>query len=254
MLGPVLLLMLTAAPVKIAVSGFTVSGGIDPASADAWAERFAEVMRRSGRVEVTTRDDIGQLLGLERQRQLLGCNSEGSSCIAELANALGADGVLVGTFTRTGDAYLVVVRVLRQPSGAVGWSASSRVTGEAALLDWLDEQAAACAETLAPTTRAPRGPFIVGGIGAGVAIAGAALLVVANTEGVRAVRQASDEPALSSALSAGRAEATAGAVLIGVGAAAAATAVLWGLLGRESAPVAIAPVSGGAIVGIRGEW
>jgi hypothetical protein len=254
MLSSALLLLLCATPVKIAASGFVVSGGDDPARANVWLERFAEVVRRDGRVDVSTADDIAQLLGLERQRALLGCGADGTSCVAELANALGANGVLVGTFTKSEDSYLVVLRVLRQPSGTVWWSASARLKGEPALLDWLDEQAAACASALAPSATRGRAPLVVGGIGAGAVVIGATLLTLANTAGVQAVRTAPDEPALSSALSAGRGESTAGVVLVGVGAAALTASVLWWFIGAQKAPVALAYTPEGPVLTLGGRW
>ena len=140
MLAATALLLLCASPVKIAASGFTVNSE-DTARAGVWVERFAEVMRRDKRIEVTTASDIAQLLGVERQKQLMGCDSNTESCMAELASALGADGTLVGSITHTGDSYLAVVKVIRQKNGSVWWSVSGRMTGEPALHDWLDQQA-----------------------------------------------------------------------------------------------------------------
>ncbi len=254
MLTATILALLCTAPVKIAATGFTESGGGDPARANVWLERFAEVMRRDGKVQVSTSNDIAQLMGIERQKELFGCAADGSSCIAELANALGAEGVLVGTFTRSKDAYLVVLRVLRQPSGAVWWSASSRVTGETALLDWLDEQATACANALAPSAPATRAPLVLGGVGLGVALAGAGLLAVAHTVALGDVRTAANEPALRSALTAGRSESTAGVVLVSVGAAAVAAAIVWKLVGQPAAAVAISATPSGTFVSVGGSW
>jgi len=47
------------------------------------------------------RSDVQSLLGLERQRQLLGC-SEDASCLADLGGALGVDYLLVGSVGRIG--------------------------------------------------------------------------------------------------------------------------------------------------------
>jgi hypothetical protein len=45
------------------------------------------------------------MLGLERQKQLMGCSDASSTCMTELAGALGARLVLTGSVTRLGDAY-----------------------------------------------------------------------------------------------------------------------------------------------------
>jgi hypothetical protein len=255
MLTPLVIALLAASPVKIAATGFQVTGGIESQRADVWLERFAEVMRRDGRISISTSNDIAQLLGVERQKQLLGCSIDGSSCIAELADALGAAGVLVGTFTKSGDSYLVVVRVLRQPGGDIWWSASGRVTGESALLDWLDEQAAACADALAPKPKRSVVPIVLGGVGLVTAVAGGALLAVSHTVGLQAVRDAPTEPELGSALNTGRAESSAGVVLIGVGAAAFVGALVWRFAERDPAvPIVAMPIEGGAMVSVGGTW
>lgn len=51
------------------------------------------------------------MLGMERQRQLLGC-TEDTSCMAEIANALGTDLVAVATVGRVGNTYLVSVKLI----------------------------------------------------------------------------------------------------------------------------------------------
>jgi hypothetical protein len=254
MLTSALVMLLCAAPVKIAASGFTVSGD-DSARADVWLERFAEVMRRDRRIEVTTSADFAQVLGMERQKQLLGCATDSTSCITELANALGTDGVLVGTITRSGDSYLAVVRVIRQTNGSVWWSASGRMTGEPALLDWLDEQAAASVDAMAPAGKRRLGPLVLGAAGIVGIGTGAALVIVSNTLALDAVRKAGDEPTLAGALSSGQSQNTAGVLLLSVGAAVLTTAIVWLLVGGEAgATVALTPVPGGAVAGIGGRW
>jgi TolB-like protein len=71
------------------------------------------------------RSDIQSLLGLERQRQLLGC-SEDAACLAEIGGALGVDYLLVGSVGRIGallrlDLKLVEARKARVV-GRVGTS------------------------------------------------------------------------------------------------------------------------------------
>jgi hypothetical protein len=255
MLTSVAVLMLCAGPLKIAASNFAVTDE-DTARASVWVERFAEVMRRDKRVEVTTTADLAQLIGLERQKQLLGCDSEATSCLAELANALGTDGVLVGSITRTGDSFLAVVKVIRQKTGGVWWSASGRMTGEAALLDWLDAQAAVAVNAMLPPPPLPVGPLVVGGVGLVGLGVGATLVVLSNTVSLQAVRVAADEPALAKALDAGRTQGTVGVVLLGVGGAALATSIVWLIArGEPAASVALSPVPGGGLVAtVGGRW
>src|SRR5262249_54805754 len=51
------------------------------------------------------------LLGFERQKQMTGCSSE-TSCLAELADAMGARYVLSSTLSKIGDAYQLSLQTL----------------------------------------------------------------------------------------------------------------------------------------------
>ena len=254
MLAATALLLLCASPVKIAASGFTVNSE-DTARAGVWVERFAEVMRRDKRIEVTTASDIAQLLGVERQKQLMGCDSNTESCMAELASALGADGTLVGSITHTGDSYLAVVKVIRQKNGSVWWSVSGRMTGEPALLDWLDQQAQEVTRTLFPSAPVPVGPLLLGGAGVVALGVGATMLVLSNTVSLRAVQNAGTPSELERVIETGRTQGTVGVVLASVGGAALATAIVWAAVRTEpSASVSLVPIPGGMAATVGGRW
>lgn len=262
MLTTAVVLLLCAAPqqVRIAATSFSTSGE-DEKRASVWLDRFAEVMARNKRLDVTTPSALAQMLGMERQRQLLGCAEDENSCVAELAAALGAEGILSGSITRSGESYLAVVRVIRQQNAKVWWSASARVKGEAALLDWLDEQAGLAAAALVGEGGAsaggglPVGAFIVGGAGLVAAGVGAGFLVLANTSTLTALKAATTEPAIADLSQRGKGETTVGALLLGVGGAAVATSVIW-LLAAPKAPVqvAVVPSPAGLAVSVGGAW
>ena len=89
-----------AGPVpKLAAPGLN-GVGLDAAFAGFAGEHLAQQLREAG-LEVVTGSEIGAVLGIERQKQLLGC-SAGASCMTELANALGADGVVLGDLAQVG--------------------------------------------------------------------------------------------------------------------------------------------------------
>ncbi|MBK7863126.1 MAG: hypothetical protein IPJ65_31850 [Archangiaceae bacterium] len=88
------------------------AGGVDPAVAQSLSESLAAEANRTGLFDVTTQKDISTLLGLERQKQLLGCSDESSSCLSELAGAIGARFVLSGSVTRLGDTFQLNVQTL----------------------------------------------------------------------------------------------------------------------------------------------
>src|SRR4051812_21332764 len=68
-------------------------------------------------VRVLTARQIAAVIGLDRQKQLMGCN-EGTACVAELAGAMGADGLIVGDVGKLGDTYAINVKVLSAKDGS----------------------------------------------------------------------------------------------------------------------------------------
>lgn len=249
------LLALSAAPVRITTAGFTANG-TDPLVTRAWTERFAAIARRGGRVEVTTAGDVEQLLSIEKQKQLLGCSNMSSECLVELANAFGADGVLVGSVVKSESGYLATLRVLQGKTGKVWWSASDRRSSESALLDWFDEQAQVMVDALAPIAAMNPAPIIVGAAGGAALAAGAVLIIVSNTASLEAVSMAPNEVELGQRIASGRALNTTGFIVGGVGVAALAAGIIWGVVGAksETPKVAIVPLHDGAVVGVGGTW
>ena len=88
------------APIKIAVLEIKPLDPSDKPTVEMLQEVILADLAKSGRVDAIGSNDIAAMLGLERQRQLLGCSDSGSSCLAELGGALGTDYVLLGTLAR----------------------------------------------------------------------------------------------------------------------------------------------------------
>lgn len=63
-------------------------------------------------LRVVTPREIASMLGMERQKQLLGCADDSTSCMAELANALGTDGILLGDLAKLGSKYQLNIKVM----------------------------------------------------------------------------------------------------------------------------------------------
>jgi hypothetical protein len=126
-------------------------------------EHLAEELRGRG-FRVTTSGDMAAILGLERQKQLLGCTDTGSSCMAELASALGVDAIVAGEFAKLGATYQLDLKVLSAKNGArlTGWS--ENLKDEALLTDALHRASKAIADAV-PTTpavgRPPEKPVAV---------------------------------------------------------------------------------------------
>jgi hypothetical protein len=109
-------------------------------------EHLAQQLASRG-VQVTTARQVTAALGLERQRQLLGCEGSGESCLAELAAALGVDGMLLGDLAKLGSKYQVNLRVVKSNSTAVIATWSRSVSREDDLISALTD----AAEELAPS-------------------------------------------------------------------------------------------------------
>ncbi len=132
-----LLTLLAAAPLKVAALAPNAVG-VDQAVADAMIDRFATQLGAQGDISVVSARDISQVLGMERQKQLLGCNETSSSCTAELAAALGVDVLLTTTFAKIGKSISVTLRALNAKNGEVIAQETHRDADNDALQDWLD--------------------------------------------------------------------------------------------------------------------
>lgn len=86
------------------------ANGVDAAQADALGEAISKEVDQRGYYDVLTAKDLRTLLGVERQKQLLGCGD--SSCTAELSGAIGARFVLQSTLTRLGTSMQLSVQML----------------------------------------------------------------------------------------------------------------------------------------------
>jgi hypothetical protein len=239
--------VLAAAPVKLAAPGFT-SLNLSREATTYYSDHFAQQLAVRG-IRVTTAGEIGTLLGLEKQKALLGCGETSQSCMTELANALGVDGIITGNLGKFGDAYQINIKILGATDGRPLSVFTSRVNGETALLDGL----AGAADRIAPEVArelgrplaegepaasvgaapaqvfAPRRWAWVPLAGGGVAAAAGLYFVVQATGHLNNLRNdqiGSADP--DTYAQEGKTDRNLGAALLGVGAAAMATgAVLY---------------------------
>ncbi len=154
-----LLTLLSAAPTQPTVASTDwASSGLDAALASTLESRFLDLLSTGG-IKVTSSKDVAAFLGLERQKQLLGCSA--TSCTAELAGALGVDAILFASVVRAGSGYTVSLRVTSATNAQSIASMSGRAPTVDALQDWLD----AAATKLARQLRANAGITEPGGTG-----------------------------------------------------------------------------------------
>lgn len=261
-------IVLTAAPAQPKLALLNLTGaGVDAKRTEVWGDYFAEQLSRHG-LAVTTPSAMQAVLGLERQKQLLGCNTEGSECLAEIVNALGVDGLVTGSVAK-GDqgGFVLSLRVLSSRNAEVWASNSARAANEEALLDMLQQSARRFADEtyrrlgLSPT--ATTNPLrAVGwaslGLGSAAAVTAALTFGVAKNNEALLRGQSTTIPDLATAervASDGRALQTAAGVLT----AASAVSVVAGavLLLTQAGPstvVLVTPVRGGGAVVLSGVW
>lgn len=267
-----LCLLAAAAPIKLAAVRFHVVD-VSESRAEFFTEHFADRLDDEG-VDVITPREVQTMLGLERQKELLGC-ADGTSCLAEIGSALGADGIAIGDIAKVGDGFQLNVKIISAIDGRRFSARSTSVANEAALLEALTVAAKEMAVELSRELGKPLGPKravstlavrtepstvkkfwwapVLGGaiVGAG----GAVSLVLAESTRAQLDSRTLSTQEANMLLSSGQTQRTIGWVGVGVGAAAIGTGVLMLLLGKDVPAVPVASVSSnGAVVGLSGSF
>lgn len=249
-----LFLTLSAAPSKLAAPDWSTVN-LSPELSRFYAGEVARVLRAQG-FEVITSRDIETLLGLERQKQLLGCADEMGSCMAELGAALGCEAILTANLARLDHGFQGSLRIISAQSGQTLADEPVKATGERALAEALEDATIRLARKLRPpppsdgtVRRAAWIPLVAGvalGAGAGVAFG----VSQANYTKVAV----SDEPTALGLAGEGKALQVAGWAMAGVGAAALVTAGVLFLAGGAGPKVTpqVSVTSAGAAVGVGG--
>ncbi len=113
---PVLMaVLLSAAPAeksKLAVLALTSAGEVDAAVARSLTELVTAEVAARGYFDPISSSEIETMLGAERQRQLLGCGEDSTSCLTELAGALGAGFMLTGSLAKVGGVFQLNLQVV----------------------------------------------------------------------------------------------------------------------------------------------
>lgn len=120
---------------KIAVTSFT-GVNVKPELLQFFTEHFGSSLAANG-VKVTTPAQIQAVIGLERQKQLLGCGESTESCIAELGNALGVDGIATANIALLDTTYRMNVRIVSATTGEVLASGTPTLKSQNAVVDEL---------------------------------------------------------------------------------------------------------------------
>jgi hypothetical protein len=168
---------------RLIVLELGAQAGVEHGVATALTDAVAAEVDRRGYFQATSPRDVQTLLGVERQRQLLGCTEEGS-CLTELAGAIGARYVLSGAVARLGDAYQLSLQTL-DTQKATPLGRSIRLAKD---ISTLREQ---IAYAVAEATAIPLPPSPSHALSYSLTSAGGALVVAGGVVGLYAISQES---------------------------------------------------------------
>jgi deoxycytidylate deaminase len=117
-----------AGPRRIAVFDLEATGA-DPVLAQASSLLLpTEVRSRNPGAQVIASSEVQSLLGLERQKEMLGCGT--SACMAEIAGALGVGELVSGRLGMVGKTYVLELRRIDVKAARVLGSAVRTLHGE----------------------------------------------------------------------------------------------------------------------------
>ncbi len=112
---------------RLAVLKITAQG----APADVAETLTNVVTEQAGRTpgfSAISQAELSSLLGVERQKQLLGCGDQ--SCLAEIGGALGARLVLSGSLGKVGESYILQLQLLDTQKAQIRDRESRTITGQ----------------------------------------------------------------------------------------------------------------------------
>lgn len=264
MLLALLLAAAPAAPPSLAFPGFNAVN-LQPGEAVLYAEVLGQKLAALG-FKVISGRDLAAALGLERQKELMGCGD--SSCIAELAGALGADGLVVGDAGKLDDTYTLNVKVLSRDGKTLA-SHTATVPTAAAMPKALETAARAVAHQLAAELSRPDldpqplpvftstaisarrwsvVPIVLGGV---TLLAGAVAQLIATMK-LSALIDAGTLGEAGLYRDQGKAWETAGNALLAAGGTLAVAGILMFALGESAPPLTATVTPGGGSLGFAG--
>lgn len=106
--------LVAATPTKprLAVMSLSAAGEVDAALAGVFTESVTAEVAARGYFEPISSGEIATLLGVERQKQLLGCGEDANACVAEIAAALDAPFLMSGSLTKLQGLFQLNLQVI----------------------------------------------------------------------------------------------------------------------------------------------
>ncbi|MFO0596990.1 MAG: hypothetical protein U0228_16865 [Myxococcaceae bacterium] len=252
----VLALLLAAQP-SIAVPEATCAR-LEKSVCDSMVERFVAQLSAE-HVKVISARDISLLLGLERQKQLLACNDAGTTCLAELSGALGVDGMISISITRSDPYFVATVRALKVRDGSTWASDTIRVAREGELFDAFDRTAVRFARVfdagVSAQPGASSGPprfltLVPGLLGLAAAGAGVGTFLSAGSERQQLIDHQVSGMAAGLVADSGRTKESLGVGLMIGGGVAVVGSLIWFFASAPGPAVAVVPTRDGAVLSV----
>ncbi len=113
-------------PIRVAVMDLRVEGDVPPRPLAALRQALTPELRKLVGVSAISGDEIRDMLGLERQKQMLGCSEESSTCLAEIAGAISADELIAVHLALVGNTYTLAAQRSDAKAGRVVQSQSRK--------------------------------------------------------------------------------------------------------------------------------
>ena len=252
-------------PVQLVLPGLQ-GVNVTPETLSFFTDHVAQHLRVPG-LKVVTGTEMAAVVGLERQRALLGCD-EGTSCLAELAAALGADGLVLGDVARFDQTFQINLKVVNGSTMQLLAQGSRRVQGQVEALDAVTALAKVLArDTLislhrepppeAPSVRSLSWIPLASGVAVGATGGVLRFLAQQDYDALTGTGAPLETTAAERLKNEGNAKYVASAVCIGVGAAAIAAGLGMLIFGGapESTPqVSMIPTANGATLVLSGAF
>lgn len=254
-MSSLLLLLLTAAPHSVVVPQPVVVD-VKPEAAAYFAQSLSSALTNKG-LKIITQTELQTMLGLERQKQLLGCETE-TTCLAEISSALGADRILQLSIARFTKSLRVTAKLLNA-NGDVLFTQERRASSDDELVDIAPSLASEVYESMFPTPKRQVVPSLITGgaalVGVGFGIAG---LVQAGhfEQQLRGTSPLSYE-AWNAAVAGGETWQWIARIGFGVGGALAVTSVILALALPAESPAAhvnVVMTAQGGFLTVGGAW
>lgn len=245
------------------VLDLAAGGGVDAVVAQSLSEAVAVEASKAGYFQVTAQKEVNTLIGIERQKQLMGCSEGATSCLTELAGALGARFVLSGSVTKLGGETFQLNLQTQDTAKATTLGRATRIARDLPTLrgqiPWLLAEATA---TPAPPEPSRALPITFIGAGGAAVVGGGVLLLQSLTREEVVLNDFSEAaksdnfPLKSADYYRGEAAGISqqrliGGILAGVGVAALVAGIVLMPSSSSGARVALVPTgNGAALVGV----